>query len=90
MGRLKEFFHDEIEKPLRWELEQEQIHVAKQEWIQGIRTKETHSISEWEFLGKPLFKNRHNSSLNKNDSLNHIFENPIHDLDKLINETFKK
>ena len=41
-------------------IEQEQMMYARQEWIDGIRTTKTHTSSEWEFLGKPLNKDRWN------------------------------
>tara|TARA_R100001163_G_scaffold13569_1_gene12579 strand:+ start:2596 stop:2871 length:276 start_codon:yes stop_codon:yes gene_type:complete len=44
------------------------------------------TIEEWNALGKP---NKKNQTL-KCDSLNHIFGNPIEELDELINQTFNK
>lgn len=43
------------------------------------------TIEEWNALGKP---NKKNQTL-KCDSLNHIFGDPISELDELINHTFK-
>jgi len=43
------------------------------------------TIDEWSELGNP---NEQNQTL-KCDSLNHIFGNPIEELDELINQTFK-
>ena len=44
------------------------------------------TIDEWSELGKP---NEQNQTL-KCDSLNHIFGNPIEELDEIINQTFNK
>ena len=46
----------------------------------------TSTIEEWNALGKP---NKKNQTLKPDDSLNHIFGNPIEELDELINQTFK-
>ena len=45
------------------------------------------TIEEWNELGKP---NEKNQTLEADDSLNHIFGNPVEELDELINQTFKK
>ena len=74
---------------LESDVKEQEMCQARQEWIDGIRTTETHGVKEWELLGKPLFKNRRNQSI-KNDSLNHIFGNPVEELDEIINQTFKK
>lgn len=71
------------------EINEQEMTLVHQEWVDGIRTPETHSVNEWEFFGKPLFKNRHNQS-RCDDSLNHIFGNPVEELEQLINQTFKK
>ena len=46
----------------------------------------TSTIDEWNALGKP---NKKNQTL-KCDSLNHIFGDPVGELDQLINQTFNK
>lgn len=56
MGLIKEFFHMEIIRPLRIEVEQEQMHHARQGWISGKRSPLTHKIFEWTELGKPTTK----------------------------------
>jgi len=33
--------------------EYQYYHHIRDEWIKGIRTPKTHSISEWEWVGKP-------------------------------------
>ena len=45
------------------------------------------TTDEWSELGKP---NEKNQTLKADDSLNHIFGNPVEELDELINQTFKK
>ena len=62
------------------------MYAIRQEWIDGIRTPETHSIKEWESVGKPQVKNKVYNS----NSLNHIFGNPINEINQIINQTFKK
>lgn len=40
--------------------EYKEYHYAREEWINGNRTFLTHSIKEWEYLGKPRPKNAYN------------------------------
>ena len=53
MGRIKEFFHNQIVRPIRSDLEAEQMHYAREEWKSGKRSPATHSKAEWIALGKP-------------------------------------
>jgi len=53
MGLIKQFFHMEIIRPLRIDVEEEQMFYARQEWTSGKRSPLTHKISEWIALGKP-------------------------------------
>jgi len=95
MSRLFEKFIEELfggnphlydeRKKIATEVKEQEMCHARQEWIDGVRTPLTHPISEWEALGKP---NRKNQTL-KCDSLNHIFGNPIEELDSIFNQTFK-
>ena len=60
--------------------EYKEFYYLRGEWENGNRTPETHGIEEWERLGKPTRKKDHN--------LDHIFGDPIKDLDNIVKGLF--
>ncbi|QDP57714.1 MAG: hypothetical protein Unbinned6486contig1001_29 [Prokaryotic dsDNA virus sp.] len=46
------YLHNDLLE-MQLDAEYKEYHYMRDEWIQGIRTPETHSIKEWEYLGKP-------------------------------------
>lgn len=41
---------------MQLDAEYKEFHHIRDEWINGIRTTETHSIKEWEWAGRPKRK----------------------------------
>jgi len=90
MSRLFEKFMEEVfgQNPhLQAEAQRIDAESKEAQWYDA-RNKcnpMDNTIDEWYELGKP---NEQNQTL-KCDSLNHIFGNPVQELDELINQTFK-
>ena len=91
MSRLFEKFMEELfgQNPhLHAEAQRIDAESKEAQWYDARQKFNplTSTIDEWNELGKP---NKKNQTLKPDDSLNHIFGNPVQELDELINQTFK-
>jgi|TARA_Y100000289_G_C3892495_1_gene134696 hypothetical protein len=91
MSRLFEKFIEEVfgsNPHLHAEAKRIEAESKESQWYDARQKCNPldNTIEEWNALGKP---NKKNQTL-KCDSLNHIFGNPVEELDELINQTFNK
>ena len=91
MSRLFEQFMEELfgsNPHLQAEAQRIDAESKEAQWYDARQKCNplTSTIEEWNALGKP---NKKNQTLKPDDSLNHIFGNPVQELDELINQTFK-
>ena len=91
MSRLFEKFIEEVfgsNPHLYDEAKRIEAESNEQQWCDARKKCNPldNNIEEWNALGKP---NKNNQTLKADDSLNHIFGDPVFELDQLINQTFK-